>query len=357
MHRWIRFCFGRNGAVIRFEAAVRSRFSNDAGSATVEAAMLLPLILLITAAVILFCFMIYLRADFQADAVTTVERAAFSWSSSYRNPVTGSTVPDESDGLYWRTFGDAFSNVLNGGAVSVAVADAGSLLGSSNLTKRKLAQAAEGLPIGLKGSLQYIHHWNERSVQAEFSYPVQLPGFFSELLGTRTIQTVAKAPVIEPAEFIRNMDMTDTVLSQWAKAVKKLKGIHNSDSSSSDDSSQKPQSSPDTNDSFPNEAAARKKLQSFIQGKELNISTKPVYTYRHIDVLSDDGVAHEAYCGRIYYSKEKKEEIAKDVKLLQDGTVKGVVWHFFRRDNHTIGPSKNLYRALQKNGIIVVIHQ
>jgi hypothetical protein len=50
----------------------------------------------------------------------------------------------------------------------------------------------------------------------------------------------------------------------------------------------------------------------------------------------------------------RSEQMTKDFELLKQGSqVKGVVWHFFKKN---AGPSDKLRRELENKGIAVVIH-
>ncbi|MNG35597.1 hypothetical protein D3C84_1223800 [compost metagenome] len=54
----------------------------------------------------------------------------------------------------------------------------------------------------------------------------------------------------------------------------------------------------------------------------------------------------------------RTEQLPKDVELLQqDPTVKGIVWHFFKKDASGKGmPTDTFRKELERKGIVVVIH-
>src|SRR5574341_92799 len=62
------------------------------------------------------------------------------------------------------------------------------------------------------------------------------------------------------------------------------------------------------------------------------------------------GIAHESKAGYVSLDRNVREQIAKDVELLQSGQVQAVVWHFWDT------PSKPLLEELTAKGIYPVIH-
>ena len=75
-----------------------------------------------------------------------------------------------------------------------------------------------------------------------------------------------------------------------------------------------------------------------------------------IDQLAKN-IANEAKTGYQSLTKDILLQIDKDVELIQNAKVAGVIWHFFRsRITGLVGPSGPLERVLTSNGIIVIIH-
>lgn len=64
---------------------------------------------------------------------------------------------------------------------------------------------------------------------------------------------------------------------------------------------------------------------------------------RVVDFLVGD-IAHESKAGYVSLDKRVRDEIAKDVELLQSGQVQAVVWHFWDT------PSKPLLVELTAKG-------
>jgi RHS repeat-associated protein len=77
-------------------------------------------------------------------------------------------------------------------------------------------------------------------------------------------------------------------------------------------------------------------------------------------VLKVDGhfVAHEAKVGYQSFGKDIRAEVAKDIELLANGTVKEITWHFYKNpaSGGGYGASKPLLDALEQAGIKTVFH-
>ena len=69
------------------------------------------------------------------------------------------------------------------------------------------------------------------------------------------------------------------------------------------------------------------------------------------------GVAAEAKTGFAKLSPFVQRQIDKDVKLLQQGRVTSLEWHFYPSSaSGTVGPSRELLDELTAKGIDYVIH-
>jgi hypothetical protein len=102
---------------------------------------------------------------------------------------------------------------------------------------------------------------------------------------------------------------------------------------------------------------AVKYLRSIVKGSEKRFSTQWIGEWRLIDAMDYDGVAHQAYIGAKTYNSEMQQQLFKDIDLLRQGKVKGVVWHFFRRVGEPNGePSSLLLQKLHQYGIVYIEH-
>jgi hypothetical protein len=160
--------------------------------------------------------------------------------------------------------------------------------------------------------------------------------------------------IIEPAEFIRNIELFMGFLPVIRQ---KLEGdaIRNTLSPWLD--RQDPVPAVDRELTFRVHSEAVKYLRALVRGKEQRVPTQENGKWRLLDAMDKHDVAHQAYIGPKSLNNDVRNQMLKDAELIRQGKVKGVVWHFFRRTGESsAGPSASLKRELQKHGIIIVVH-
>ncbi|MDQ0060961.1 hypothetical protein J2T15_000566 [Paenibacillus harenae] len=190
------------------------------GSFTLESAIVMPLLLATIMLFIVFGMYIYQKVIVYYAASSTAERAAFGWDNSNRDARSGMLAKPEYDGLYWR-IGDnqmlqsLFGLAGGGGDAQVELSgnqsDANDSGQSGGLPERKLMQASSwlrGEEMNYKGELSFAHGLLQNKVQVKLKQPLSFPqdrqegGWLS-----REPKTVAAAKVVDPVEFIRNVDL------------------------------------------------------------------------------------------------------------------------------------------------------
>ncbi len=87
---------------------------DERGSFTIEASLLLPIVMFITMLLLFFCLYSYQQSMLLQVASASTERAAYNWDNSHKE-VSGSFVTGEFDSLYWRIGEDALLSSLFGG--------------------------------------------------------------------------------------------------------------------------------------------------------------------------------------------------------------------------------------------------
>ncbi len=91
-------------------------------------------------------------------------------------------------------------------------------------------------------------------------------------------------------------------------------------------------------------------------GGESQVGFQTSQGWRWVDQLVGD-VANESKVGYQSLTQSNQLQIAKDLELLNNGSVSGVSWHFFESPVTGLGgPSQPLLNALQQAGINVIIH-
>lgn len=184
------------------------------GSFTLEAALVFPIVLLLIFMFLLFSMYIYQKAVLYYTASETAERAAFSWDNSYRNARNGMLATGQYDGLYWRVGGDYMLGSLFG--ITADQTDVTlELPGAQSEEKLELAgtklhQASAwltrdaGLPF--RGNIAYANSLLKREVAVKLKQPVSLAPL--ELtLGLSEPKTAAAAGIVDPVQFIRDVDL------------------------------------------------------------------------------------------------------------------------------------------------------
>lgn len=180
---------------------------NEKGSFTIEASLVFPLIFLITLGLLLVSIVIYEQVYFYYIATQAVERSAYTWDNSNKNPYTGAFHLGEYDGLYWRLTDD---NILD---LFIEDSDSNSkrvVLGEAkyeDLTEKKLNNVAVEIPSGINGELIYTNNLVERRVTAKLQSKFKLPSSIKLLLGSDVINVTASATVTDPVEFIRTVNL------------------------------------------------------------------------------------------------------------------------------------------------------
>ncbi len=303
----------------------------EKGYFTLESTLVFPVVLLITVALMFFSLYVFQQATLYARASITADRAAFSWDNSYKNPLTGAYYIGRHDGLYWR-----FQDTPSG-----------------SLTGKKLDRALTFRPDSIGRQADYDNRLLERKVMVHLQKPFHIPEFLKAWLNRRRADAVAHAYVVEPAEFIRNVDLAKDVvalvkdelpLKDWKKTIEAF--------AAKIGPNEEPQ-----NMSFDLHDQAMVYLQGQVGGVHDWRRVEGAGKIRNIDALDRDRIAHQCFLSYKTNNAEIRKQWMNDVELMERSEVTGVVWHFFRGSRTgTIGPSPELKHELEKHGIIIVIH-
>lgn len=181
---------------------------NDEGSFTIEASMLLPIIMGITMLLLFFCLYTYQRTMLLQVASVTAERAAYNWDNSHKGG-QGDYAIGEYDSLYWRIGEDGLLTSLFGagaanGGVKLLLPAAGDY---ETLPIIKLQQAAEKVTAGMTGELDYTYGLTGRKISAELKRVLHLPVLEELLEDEAEPEVKTQAVVADPVEFIRTVDL------------------------------------------------------------------------------------------------------------------------------------------------------
>lgn len=328
---------------------------SEAGRFTLEAGLIYPTVLAALVSIVFFSAFVYKHASLYHEAATIAERSAYTWDNSGKDWVTGSVLPGRHDGLYWRTGKDGLSGMLSFGTgfgvqrVSLPLARESASSGYGDGPAGKLLKAAGELPDDVDGELAYRHGLLQREITVRLGQAGALPFLAEQWIDARMGAEV-RAYVTEPAELIRNVDFVRTFVVRVKDMLTKPEAEQALPSEASGQQRQRLV--------FARAEEAAEYVRGVTGGSKITVST-PGGRKRQLDALDADGLMHEVKLGYTSKSKDNEAQIVKDVELMkQSEQVKGVVWHFFRKEKDgKIGPSKPLRRYLEEQGIIVVIHQ
>ncbi|MDQ0195514.1 TadE family protein [Paenibacillus wynnii] len=178
------------------------------GSFTIEASLLLPIIMFITMLLLFFCLYSYQKSMLLQVASATAERGAYTWDNSHKE-TTGSFAAGQYDSLYWRIGEDNLLGTLFGagrGSVTVLLPD--KTEGSAeDLPKVKLGQSAAKVSVNMPGEIKYTFGLTGRKVSLKLQHLLDLPGL-DKILADGGIPAVeAQSLIAEPVEFIRTIDL------------------------------------------------------------------------------------------------------------------------------------------------------
>ncbi|CAH1190214.1 hypothetical protein PAECIP111893_00232 [Paenibacillus plantiphilus] len=209
---------------IKFSVELRSRLRSDEGSITIESSMVMPAVFFTLMIMLLFSMYVYQKVVIYHTASISAERAAFRWDNSYRDAASGMGITGQYDGLYWRMSDDGALHSLFGlgsdnenGEMVVSVGSSGSSgSGSSeieedgasavSLPKVKMSSIAGRIPSFYEGQMKYAHGFVEKRVEVKLRKPMTiLP--LEWMLGHSEPAGRSSAAVVDPVEFIRNVDL------------------------------------------------------------------------------------------------------------------------------------------------------
>jgi hypothetical protein len=188
--------------------------SGESGSVTLEAALVVPWIMLLTFLLILFALYVMNRTIHYYTVSSATFRIAHAWPHSSANLKTGGYPEGGYDGLYWRLKDDAMLAGLFGWGTNadmettVSFGEKAPGGQADSLVGIKLRHAAASMPAGLEGTVAYRNRlWlREVSVEAAGSdSPDPLRRLWPSF--ERGISSSASAVVNEPAEWVRTFQL------------------------------------------------------------------------------------------------------------------------------------------------------
>lgn len=301
----------------------RKLCSEQCGSFTLDATITVPIVILLTFALLFFVIHHYRIVDVQQRVAKAAVAVADEWLCCSDTWKEG--------GLYRRW--------TQGGVL-------GWLYKDRRVDGVHISFPAHLLPSSMKGEIVHRSGWLEQYIEARLAdEQVQVLPYTS----VRQYKAgESRSLIVDAAEWIRNIDL----LRVYGTELKERSVSKTQAKQSIDRFLQL--NAPIT---FAVHGDAAKYLRQLVAGQEVKLTVPNMREKRLIDALTAEGVAHSAYL--TFTEKQIRTQMEKDVALLREGTqISGVVWHFFRKTNQKgkVGPSDPLLQDLKKHGIVVVIH-
>jgi hypothetical protein len=322
---------------------------NESGTFTLEATLVFPAILICTVTLLFVGMYAYQQVYIEQLARSAAEKIAFTWDNSHKDVKTGSFNPQERDSLYWRLTQDNVSDLfgmLQGNIGTSILLPANQVNG---LVERKLAKASGLLPQGVTGSATYKNYLLDHQIEIAVNKSFLTPTILRKWMHMAQTEGKAVAHVVDPVELIRTVDVTRTYLPTLVGRISPQKA-----KAALVDPEKSELSGPVV--TIQSERQASTYLRSLVGGTEV-VRTTASGKSRKIDALDARGIGHQAFYS-LTEAQLRSEQLPKDVELLQhDPTVKGIVWHFFKKDASGKGmPTDAFRKELERKGIVVVIH-
>lgn len=328
---------------------LRQFINNDLGTFTLEASLVFPVILICTVTLLFVGMFAYQNVYIGQLARSAAEKLAFTWTNSYKEISTGSYHPQETDGLYWRLTQDNVSDLFgllqgNSGASVILPTNQ-----AKSLVEKKLAKAGGLLPDGVTGTASYTNYLVDHRVEVTVNKSFITPSILNRWMHATKTESKAVVHVIDSIELIRTTDLTRTYLPTLVGRISSEKA-----KAALVDPVKSDLSGPSV--TIQSERQASSYLRSLVGGTEV-VRTTASGKSRKIDALDARGIGHQAFYS-MTEAQLRTEQLPKDVELLQhDPTVRGIVWHFFKKDASGKGmPTDSFRKELERKGIVVVIH-
>lgn len=290
----------------------------EAGSFTVEATLVFPILLILSLALLLMPLLLYTQVDTQQVTSRVVLEASEAWVDRADALLAGESTWLREEGLYWRWTPSESDEALVNAEASVPRRFVGGL----ELQRGFLFSSIEG-------------HY-----QSEFLFP--------PIWRQQPIQTAgrAEAEITDPVEWLRTLDSVQVYGKVLQRRLVTRKQAESALQRFFDATSP---------EAFASHNQAASYLRKLVSGSSKSLPTP--HGLRKLDAMSATGTLHQAYL--TFTVKGLREQMVKDAYLIQQGEpVQAVIWHFFRKKGQQgrVGPSPAFLRELEQQGITVVIH-
>ncbi len=181
------------------------------GSFTVEASLVLPIVLFVTMTLVFFCLYVYQQSFLHQTASAVAERAAYSWDNSHKQAATYQVGKGQYDSLYWRLSEDGMLGALFGWTGITENTETVPMPGGNgaggSLPVIKMNHSGSMVPPEMKGEISYKNTIVQRTVRVDLTRMLSLPPLDTLLKDGSDASSFGNSAVVEPVEFIRTVDL------------------------------------------------------------------------------------------------------------------------------------------------------
>jgi Flp pilus assembly protein TadG len=210
--------------VSKIRAVLKAGLANSKGSVTIEASIVLPVILLMLFSMVFFSMYVYHKLVLLDTAVYTAAQRAETWDHAGKNLEDGYRKTINHDGLYWRLFsdlsgytGEEGSRVSTGGPGLVQDKSSAALAFAKDMLKYEVFKSNQS-----KITVQYKNSILRRVVSVSIYEHIMIPiNWISNILSPNLAYN-AEADVVEPAEFIRVMGLAEKYSPQILSSLNNI---------------------------------------------------------------------------------------------------------------------------------------
>lgn len=186
------------------------KWKDETGSFTIEASLVLPIVLMVTVLLLFLCLYIYQQSVLVQASAAASERTAYTWDNSHKVSASGSVELGQHDSLYWRLTDDHVLGTLFGlaggeGTRSIPLPQGGSVNGK--LPELKMSKGGMAVPSSMTGEMRYTNQLLIRKVTTSLNEQVSLTPLSRILNDGGQIKVSAQSIVVDPVEFIRTVDL------------------------------------------------------------------------------------------------------------------------------------------------------
>lgn len=186
------------------------RWKDETGSFTVEASLVLPVVLMVTALLLFLCLYIYQQSMLVQASAAASERTAYSWDNSHKIAASGSVEQGRHDALYWRLTDDNVVGTLfglAGGDSTRSITLPQGEAEGGKLPELKMSKGGTAVPSSMVGEMRYTNQLLIRKVTTSLNEQVSLTPISRILDDGGRIEVNSQSIVVDPVEFIRTVDL------------------------------------------------------------------------------------------------------------------------------------------------------